>query len=57
MVHDITIAIDAMGGDRAPEIVIDGLELARRRHDGVGFLIFGDAARIAKNHYWQSCPL
>ena len=46
MVHDITIAIDAMGGDRAPEIVIDGLELARRRHDGVGFLIFGDAARI-----------
>jgi glycerol-3-phosphate acyltransferase PlsX len=42
----LTIALDAMGGDRAPDMVIDGAELARERHPEVGFLLFGDEARI-----------
>ena len=36
------IALDAMGGDRAPAIVIDGAILARERYPEIKFLFFGD---------------
>lgn len=42
----VTISIDAMGGDAAPGIVIDGLKIARTRFPSARFLLFGDAARI-----------
>src|SRR3546814_18554601 len=38
----LTIALDAMGGDKAPGMVIAGAEIARQRHPDVCFLIFGD---------------
>jgi phosphate acyltransferase len=41
-----TIALDAMGGDNAPAIVVKGADLARRRFPGVRFRMFGDQARI-----------
>jgi glycerol-3-phosphate acyltransferase PlsX len=44
----ITISIDAMGGDDAPQMVIAGLNMARSRlvdHD-VRFLVFGDQERV-----------
>lgn len=41
------IALDAMGGDNAPECVISGAEMALIRHPGIRFLIFGDEAKIA----------
>ncbi len=47
MANDITIALDAMGGDDAPDIVIAGAALARARHPNVKFLLFGDEGRIA----------
>jgi glycerol-3-phosphate acyltransferase PlsX len=37
----ITIALDAMGGDGAPAIVLKGAEIALQRHPGVRFLLFG----------------
>ncbi len=40
------IALDAMGGDRGPEILVAGAEVARIRRPDVTFLIFGDRARI-----------
>jgi phosphate acyltransferase len=43
----ITIAIDAMGGDRAPAMVLRGADIALERYPGARFLLFGDAARIA----------
>lgn len=43
----LTIALDAMGGDRAPEMVIRGAELARRRIAELSFLVFGDEERVA----------
>jgi glycerol-3-phosphate acyltransferase PlsX len=43
---NLTIALDAMGGDHAPRIVIDGASIARTRFPNVHFLIFGDEARI-----------
>jgi phosphate acyltransferase len=41
-----TIALDAMGGDKAPAIVVKGADLARRRFPGIRFRMFGDEARI-----------
>jgi len=42
----LVIALDAMGGDRAPQIVVRGAELTRERHSDVRFLMFGDAAKV-----------
>ena len=47
MSQRLTIALDAMGGDNAPEIVIDGAARARERFPDTHFLIFGDQSRIA----------
>ena len=37
-----TLAVDAMGGDNAPDMVVDGLELAVVRHPAARFLLIGD---------------
>jgi glycerol-3-phosphate acyltransferase PlsX len=47
------IAIDAMGGDEGVRVMIAGAALARRRHDGLRFTLFGDEAQIVaalENH-------
>lgn len=46
MSEPLTIALDAMGGDDAPEIVLRGADLARRRFPGVRFIVYGDNALI-----------
>lgn len=46
MTATLTIALDAMGGDAAPDMVVAGAALARERHPNVQFLFFGDEARI-----------
>lgn len=35
-----------MGGDKAPDIVLKGAELAVERHPGLSFLLFGDEPRL-----------
>lgn len=40
------LAVDAMGGDRAPGIVVEGLEIAAERHPEARFLLFGDEAQV-----------
>jgi len=47
MKNDLTIALDAMGGDFGPSIVVPGAELAAIRHPTFKFLLFGDQAKIA----------
>ncbi len=47
MSDEITIALDAMGGDDAPQIVVAGANIARRRHPDVRFLLYGDEKEIA----------
>jgi glycerol-3-phosphate acyltransferase PlsX len=42
----ITIAVDAMGGDRAPAIVLKGAEIALQRFPNVDFLLFGAEDRV-----------
>ncbi len=46
MSERLTIALDAMGGDNAPEIVIDGVRRARQRFPQVHYLLFGDERQI-----------
>jgi glycerol-3-phosphate acyltransferase PlsX len=43
----LTIALDAMGGDHAPHIVVRGANMARRRFPNARFLMFGDERRVA----------
>ncbi|MFZ5790439.1 MAG: phosphate acyltransferase PlsX [Pseudomonadota bacterium] len=46
MTGHIAIALDAMGGDRAPEMVVKGANMARQRFPQVRFLFFGDERRV-----------
>ncbi|MDP6174917.1 MAG: phosphate acyltransferase, partial [Rhodospirillales bacterium] len=42
----MTVAVDGMGGDDAPRMIVEGLDLARRRIDDVCFLLFGDQDKL-----------
>jgi phosphate acyltransferase len=42
----VTIALDAMGGDHGPCVVVPGAAIALIRHPDMRFLLVGDAARI-----------
>jgi glycerol-3-phosphate acyltransferase PlsX len=37
-----TLAVDAMGGDNAPDMVVRGLEYAAERHPSARFLLIGN---------------
>ncbi len=47
MADPIVISIDVMGGDNAPETVVEGVKLASEKQKDVFFLLFGDERRIA----------
>jgi glycerol-3-phosphate acyltransferase PlsX len=42
----LVLALDAMGGDAAPKMVLKGVKIARKRFPNVHFLLFGDEARL-----------
>jgi glycerol-3-phosphate acyltransferase PlsX len=42
----LTIALDAMGGDRGPDMVLRGANIARQRFPQARFLFFGDEGRL-----------
>ncbi len=46
MTGSLNIALDAMGGDNAPEVVVRGANIARQRFPNVRFLFFGDEGRV-----------
>ena len=47
MSDHITVAIDGMGGDAAPKMIVDGIAIAAQSDPNVNFLLFGDSAKIA----------
>lgn len=53
MTSRITIALDAMGGDHGPSVILAGADLALRRHPELRFAIFGqeDAVRPVLDSY------
>ena len=46
MTSGLTIALDAMGGDKAPDMVVRGADLALERDPSIRFILVGDEARI-----------
>lgn len=46
MPDKVRIALDAMGGDHGPSVVIPGAELSLARHPQAELILFGDAAQI-----------
>src|SRR6202035_5369564 len=47
MSDKVRIALDAMGGDQGPAVVVAGADLALTRHPETEFLFFGNTALIA----------
>lgn len=41
-----TIALDAMGGDHGPEVIVPGAALSLERHPALNFIFYGNEARI-----------
>jgi glycerol-3-phosphate acyltransferase PlsX len=46
LAHNLIIALDGMGGDNAPHIVVEGAHLARAEYPRSRFVIYGDEAVI-----------
>ncbi|MFH1157527.1 MAG: phosphate acyltransferase PlsX [Pseudomonadota bacterium] len=46
MRNDLVISLDGMGGDHAPQVVVEGAHLARRKYPQAKFIIFGDENKI-----------
>jgi glycerol-3-phosphate acyltransferase PlsX len=46
MPHKVRIALDAMGGDHGPSVVIPGAEVSLIRHPDTEFILFGDCAVV-----------
>jgi glycerol-3-phosphate acyltransferase PlsX len=42
----VVLALDGMGGDHAPEVIVNGADIARERYPGSSFLLFGDPDRL-----------
>lgn len=47
MAEGLVLSIDGMGGDSAPDIVVEGVDIAARERPGARYRIHGDAARIS----------
>ena len=47
MSDKVRIALDAMGGDHGPAVVVAGADLALTRHPETEFLLFGNSALVA----------
>jgi phosphate acyltransferase len=46
MTKPVRIALDAMGGDHGPEVIVPGAARALQKRPDMEFVFFGDAARI-----------
>ena len=46
MTKRTVIALDAMGGDDAPDMIVAGAALARERYPDISYLFYGDEARV-----------
>ncbi len=48
MSRDLTVSIDAMGGDAGPGVVVDAIARSVVRHPAVRFLLHGDQAELTR---------
>jgi phosphate acyltransferase len=47
MSHPLTLSIDAMGGDHAPDAIVAGVDLFARKNPNIKVLLHGDEARLS----------
>lgn len=47
MIAPRTIALDAMGGDHGPSVVVEGASISLTRHPAMEFIFFGDSEAIS----------
>jgi len=47
MADGLVLSIDGMGGDHAPDTVVEGVDIAARASPGVRYLIHGDPAKLS----------
>ena len=43
MTKQITIAVDAMGGDGSPKKIVEGINLHYKKNNNIFYKIFGDS--------------
>lgn len=46
MTREVTIAVDAMGGDHGPSVTVPAAQLALARHPGLSLVMVGDQAQL-----------
>ena len=46
MAQKVRIALDAMGGDIGPAVVVPGADLSLARHPDTEFILYGDQAVV-----------
>ena len=44
--NNLVISVDAMGGDKSPQVVIEGLAIAAKHNRDIRFLVFGDEEQV-----------
>lgn len=44
--NNLVISVDAMGGDKSPQVVIEGLAIAAKSNRDIRFLVFGDEEQV-----------
>ena len=54
MSNEIIIAIDAMGGDKSPKKILDGIEISLKKNTENFFLLFGDENILKKEIFKSS---
>ena len=47
LTEPLTLSIDAMGGDKAPNMVVEGIEVSLDSPQQIKFLLFGDEAKLS----------
>lgn len=48
MPERLTLSVDAMGGDNAPDMVIEGIQVVLDKHPNLRFLLFGDESQLTQ---------
>ena len=55
------ISVDAMGGDKGPNVVVSGMERAARKHPDLNFVVHGDGnvlgSRIKRRWFRDRCEI
>ncbi len=59
MTRKIVVALDGMGGDHAPETVVEGANIARERYPDATFVLYGSPSKleplVARQRWLKDC--